>query len=444
LKEYKVCPSPLGMTWAYSNWQNPNAVTERITMMVKEKKLRPGKGKAVICAILGAALVAAQESKKADDEMVKSLQEQINTLQSQLTAKRDTTRLLRVTLSDALDREKNLPSELEEKEQGSDFGSVTDSEPAFTSLAWLAGKQNQKSEYPFGELEISRKTFYPETEEAATRARIKTEATDNGQAGAALQVATQTVPYSATELSEIQEKYSRLAQETETEYVWRVSLMGRDRVLLSEDEAQGYWGPSVFLTTDDQREPWSLTQRAAYWAGGLDPLERGDPVSIETPNINQLTESLQKVSCLQLMHDRRLVPKQPSPMLLNANPDRMTPLIQGLPDSLKVYAIQLQDHLRDTLAPCRGRQAWGRSPMTWRVVAQELINYGRRIGLTGGATKSRTAGWRVEQWGNRPLHPRASGVKRNLLWAEGVEKGIPRDLMDGMPTVALEKLIQTW
>lgn len=46
-------------------------------------------------------------------------------------------------------------------------------------------------------------------------------------------------------------------------------------MLLSKDKARGYLGPGVLLTTDDNRELWSLTQRIAYWAGGLDPMERG-------------------------------------------------------------------------------------------------------------------------------------------------------------------------
>ena len=143
--------------------------------------------------------------------------------------------------------------------------------------------------------------------------------------------------------------------------MWRVSLTGRDRIRLSEEEAQGYWGPGVFLTVDDEREPWSLTQRVAYWARGLDPLERGDPIAIPTPGVSQLTESVQMAACLQLMHDRRLAPRQPSPMLLFANPDRMTPLIRGLPDSLKIDAVQIQDRLRATVA--MGPQ--GRPGLTW-------------------------------------------------------------------------------
>lgn len=85
-----------------------------------------------------------------------------------------------------------------------------------------------------------------------------------------------------------------------------MSLTGGDQILLSEDEAQGYWGPAVFLTTDDPMKPWSLMQQAAYWSGGTDPvpLEWGAPTQTDTPSINQLTESLQKSACLQLMLDR--------------------------------------------------------------------------------------------------------------------------------------------
>ena len=98
-------------------------------------------------------------------------------------------------------------------------------------------------------------------------------------------------------------------------------MTGGDRIRLLEEEAQGYWGPGVFLTMEDDREPWCLTQRVAYWAGGLDHLERGDPIAIPTPGVSQFTKSVQKAVCLQLMHDRHLVHRQPSPMLLFANPD---------------------------------------------------------------------------------------------------------------------------
>ena len=66
-----------------------------------------------------------------------------------------------------------------------------------------------------------------------------------------------------------------------------------------------------------------------------------------------------------------------------ADPDRLHPLIRGLPDALKLYAVQLQDWLG---AP-RPRRRGGPPEMTWGEVAQELINYGRRMGFTGHGDK---------------------------------------------------------
>lgn len=83
---------------------------------------------------------------------------------------------------------------------------------------------------------------------------------------------------------------------------------------------------------DVESKPVSLTQRLANWATGLQSLERGDPLPIPTSGLRQLTRSIQKATCLHLRNDKCLSPHQPSPMLLFANPARMTPLIRGLPD----------------------------------------------------------------------------------------------------------------
>ena len=95
------------------------------------------------------------------------------------------------------------------------------------------------------------------------------------------QITSKEVPFTSTELAKLRKEYARTQGESETEYVWRVSLNGGDQIMLSEKEAGGYWGPNGFLTTGDRRAPWSLTQRAAYWAGGIDPQERGEPVIIQ-------------------------------------------------------------------------------------------------------------------------------------------------------------------
>lgn len=60
-------------------------------------------------------------------------------------------------------------------------------------------------------------------------------------------VFTKEIPYTVTELAKLQENCSRQPKETETDYVWRVPLNGRDRIRLWEEEAQEYWGPGVFF-----------------------------------------------------------------------------------------------------------------------------------------------------------------------------------------------------
>ena len=63
------------------------------------------------------------------------------------------------------------------------------------------------------------------------------------------QVITKEIPFAATELAKLRKDFARTARESETKYVWRVSLSRGDGILWSEREAEGYWGPGVFLTT---------------------------------------------------------------------------------------------------------------------------------------------------------------------------------------------------
>ncbi|XP_068031317.1 uncharacterized protein [Anomalospiza imberbis] len=222
-------------------------------------------------------------------------------------------------------------------------------------------------------------------------------------------ITTKEIPYTATELAKLKKEYSRLPQESETEYVFRVSLTGGDQIKLSEQEASGYWGHGVFLTTGNTRAPWSLTQRAAYWAGGLSPLERGDPLAI-TGTPDQLLENIHKAACLQMIHERTLISGYESPMQLPVKPEIMTPLIRGLPESLKPTAILLQKTIASitpvgrldrflgnptdqtgSTSPSFTSLATPAQPLsvqsdnshkvwTWSQVAEELISYSRKYG----------------------------------------------------------------
>ena len=71
------------------------------------------------------------------------------------------------------------------------------------------------------------------------------------------------------------------------------------------------------------------------------------------------------------------------------------------------------------------------------------------MGFTGhGETKSKADLRRVEGKGGikaaapRPTQPPDN--KRYVLWTEGISKGIPREVMDGLPTPNLESLVKSW
>ncbi|XP_074682581.1 uncharacterized protein LOC141924255 [Strix aluco] len=457
LEAHRSRPSVQGLDWARKHWFQVQSVVDRIRVLQKEAKVKKGKGKSIICAVLGASLVAAMEEKKEksrqDDIVTDSLQSAIQSLQNQLREAKE-------VVEDQKEQIMILKSELREQ-------LLAETDTLAEAQVKLLEKGIRQI-YPQGDLQKARETveslphMYP---------LVKTEYIYEDDSDHRPQVITKEVPFTSTELAKLKKDFARTAKESETEYVWRVSLSGGDGILLSEKEAEGYWGPGVFLTTGDHRAPWSLTQRVAYWAGGLNPLERGDPLAI-TGTVDQLVESVQKAACLQMMYDRELKPNQGSPMMMPVDPERMTPLIRGLPDSLKPIGIQLQGKIQNSsnvermTASLEGivtpdhRQP-GRKVWTWGEVAQELINFGRKYGPVSGSSQrietrilraaekiiGRQSSMKKGQGLGSPRFQN-SGRERPLtrqgLWQLGLQKGVPRDLMDGLTTKKLEQLVYNW
>lgn len=90
-------------------------------------------------------------------------------------------------------------------------------------------------------------------------------------------------------------------------------------------------------------------------------------------------------------------------------------------------------------------------------VAQELINYGRKYGPVNNSSKIDPKGLKRREVKSPPrltngkpqTHPTCLGGrnipnKRQGLWTLGWQKGVPKDLMDGVPTDKLEKLVLEW
>ncbi|XP_021238285.1 uncharacterized protein LOC110390976 [Numida meleagris] len=459
LEKHGARPSLSGVDWARQNWYNLQSVSDRISVLQNEARTRAGKGKSFICALLGSALVAATEFRdqqlKAEAQTIESLQELVKTLQKQ------TEELKRQLENEKHDAALLLEALKEQLRCKDNCDIVVHSLP-------------QEKIYPLeGLREMKARLDKLETLPVQLCPLIKTEYTFDNSEDLDPQMNVKEIPSSATELAKLKRDFGRSPKESETEYVLRVSLSDRDQILLTEKEAEGYWEPGVFLTTGNNHAPWSLTQRAAYWAGGLNPLEKGDPLAI-TGTAYQLVESVQKAACLQMMYDRKLQPHHESPMLMPVDPERMTPLIRGLPESLKPIGIQLQGKIQALSQGERSRAALERTVTsnhlqsgykvwTWGEVAQELINYGRKYGpVVSSTTKFEPRGVRLAatRLAPGPPSPRLIGTKRvlfsvkpsgrnidhkrNCLWMLGRQKGILQKLMDGLPTDRLEKLVNWW
>ncbi|XP_074775790.1 uncharacterized protein LOC141966683 [Athene noctua] len=465
LAKYGARPSPPGEDWARDNWTDLQSVTDRVISLQDES----------ICAVLGASLVAAVEDRfkrrtnekqiiESLENLVQLLQKTVSNLEEQLAEKEKEENGL---LKDALREEYSKTAE--------SLGEVQIKMEKF-------GIQQISPIYPQKELKEARKCF---RENPQVRPLIKAEYAYINDEDNDPHITTKEIPYTLTELAKMKRVYGRLPKESETEYVWRISLTGGDQIQLSEKEAIGYWGHGVFLTTGDGRAPWSLTQRAAYWAGGLTPLDRGDPLAI-TGTADQLLESVHKAACLQMIHERKLVPGCESPMMLPVDPEIMTPLIRGLPELLKSMGIDLQRTIaslgpaeklesflkskRDeinaytdspfnhssTPSPSNLKKVW-----TWGEVAQELIDCSRKYGPVK-TLEEKSLG--IHQVGAKDL-PLFAGktdhaavadcsrskigrggqpVPRQQWWALGIKKGVPRDIMDGLPTDKLSKLVSKW
>ncbi|KAK4808440.1 hypothetical protein QYF61_004896 [Mycteria americana] len=113
---------------------------------------------------------------------------------------------------------------------------------------------------------------------------------------------------------------------------------GGDRILLSDNEARGFWGPGVLLS-DGPAGDQSITLRVAYWAGGVD-----------TKEIVRVSGRSTKAVCVQAMYEWG---QQGIPMAALVDPRHLRPLIRGLPDALKIHVQSLRERIQKTIEHSR-------------------------------------------------------------------------------------------
>ncbi|KAM9510009.1 uncharacterized protein ACIB01_019668 isoform 1-T2 [Guaruba guarouba] len=377
LEKYDCAPSSAGKELAQKFWKDEEKVVECIEQCRALHKLKAGKGKNVMCAVLGACLSCAQEEAKnapdpnlISDVEYAALKSENEVLKSSLTFHKETGEKLEACNNKLESENKNLEAQnvrlvsRVDQLRGENKALVTQVDQLVDQnyqLKLLVEKVNgllDKMQLSATVQQIRRlmhclaltEDLWSDSDDSdmeealiPLQPLIKTEtAVDCDEE---VHTVVRAIPWSPAELMKLREKYSRRVGESETEYLWRISLQGGDMIMLNEEEAGGFWGPGVFLTTMPGDHHYSLAARVAYWAGGLDPRERGEPLSIQTTSYSDLAEAVQKAACVQAMYNRDDLQK--SPMSATIDPDRLNPLVRGFPDCLKTFVVNIQDHIRD-------------------------------------------------------------------------------------------------
>uniref|UniRef100_A0A493TWN7 Uncharacterized protein n=1 Tax=Anas platyrhynchos platyrhynchos TaxID=8840 RepID=A0A493TWN7_ANAPP len=356
LQKYKCAPSQAGKEFSQKFWKNEEKVVERIEQCQASRKIGQRKGKGAICAVLGACLSCARQKAKEppapkliSDAEHTALKSEIDVLNSSLAFEREMGKTLGIRVDKLLDENDKLVSENDKLvHENNHLKQLLERVSHLLNKVQPCAPVKQiRRLLDDGVEEISDS----EPQSISLRPLVKTETTvdDNDE----IRTTVRTIPLPPAEGT-----YS-------VEYVCRVSLKGGDRMMLSEEEVGGFWRPGVFLTT--------------------------------TPGAD-LAVAVQKAACIQAIYKRDELRK--SPMLAPIDPIRLTPLIHGLPDCLKMFVANTQDHI---LAACRDDDSGCRqnpnSPIpTWSELVQDIDKYGHRMGwINSSSIKSQDHSRRVRQ-----------------------------------------------
>ena len=267
LRKYNSTPPQVGIEWAQKYWRDEDKVVERTELCRIEQKINEGKGKGIVCAVLGACLSCAQKeiktspsperiadveyaSLKSENEVLKTSltleREENEKLKTSLTLEKENNEKLGTRVDSLMSDNQNLNTEIRELKllvatferrekqlQENLLNFLLDQMPSSVSAkqvhklihcadpeTWDGDIWNDNDD---DEL-VADSVLTPKS--VPMRPLIKTKTTDEGDDDVCTTV--HTIPWSPAELAKLQEKYSRRPEESETEYVCRVSFTGGD------------------------------------------------------------------------------------------------------------------------------------------------------------------------------------------------------------------------
>ena len=199
----------------------------------------------------------------------------------------------------------------------------------------------------------------------------------------------------------------------------------------------------------------SITSRVAYWAGGVDPKERGEPVIIRVKGLSELAEGVQKAACVQAMDERG---QHGIPMAAPVDPSHLRPLLRGLPDTLKIHVESLGERIQGTIERNRRAPQNPEQVLTWGEALHRRVTYGREMGWSdpGGGPDGNKRVWQSirnslskqtpsptprQTEPSRRKSEKAHDLERNDLWRKALALGAPRTMLHGQPTSHIHWLV---
>uniref|UniRef100_A0A803V7B4 Uncharacterized protein n=1 Tax=Ficedula albicollis TaxID=59894 RepID=A0A803V7B4_FICAL len=288
LAKYNARPSQGGEDWAHNNWFNLKNVIDRIHSLQHETKFKLGKNKTILCSVLGACLKTAIETRFISEEraIIDSLQNVVEIFQKQLDEERNDNHALRDETHSLRNENHSLTAALRQEHTNT----------------------LKHTDLPKEREEKETNQIYPQKEVTLMK--------NNGE-------------YCCPSL--------RPLVKTEDNFINDENFNPQ----ITTTKILGHWGLGALLTMGDKFNLWSPIQHAVFWARGLNPLERGDLVTlVDTPD--QLLENIQKAACLQIIHEIKFTAGHKSPMQLPVNV-KQYPLPSGAKEGLKLVLLVLQN-----------------------------------------------------------------------------------------------------
>lgn len=460
LQRHGINPTPrFSEEWARDNWHDWKAVEEQLK--VAGGHIKDEKGKEIICKMLGTCLEAACQDRK-------NLNREKQDLRGEIRGRKAAELLLSLKierLQKQLQEQKEKKQKLKEKVQM--MLMQTSHPPDILQIRKLIASTEKQDGNTWGDPDHSKQgknnSLFPSNPpeyEARPTTNIKQ---SQGSRSGVPRCTVRATAWDPLQLANIREKFSRKPGETETEYLWRVCITGGDQIKLSGNEANGFWGPRVFLNLgpNPANGSHSITSRVAYWAGGIDATERGEPSIIPIRSLNELSTAITKAACIQAMHKRE---SNDIPITATIDYVMLKPLLRGAPAVLKPYLIAKRHKIkRDT--ECK-KGLGNHDPCiqlpTWAELMYSIINRAREMGwddlLAGKSdprprtgdqvrpikqTPSQGTGTRPRE--NMPKDPKVEPRDwRHELCKKALALGIPTPLIQRQPAGIVLSLIEAF